>query len=120
MSFIYLSTPYSHSRSEVRERRYMLACQATAKIVERQQAVFCPIVHSHRLVADGHLPPDKISHYHWKLQNLSLLRVCSELWTVQFEGYAKSKGMAWEISMAGKIGIPIQYWKPSDFGLPIE
>jgi hypothetical protein len=119
MSFIYLATPYSHPDLKVRERRWQLACMATAKLIERGEIVYCPVVHSHRLVADGHLS-DHVTLAHWQAIDMGFIRVCSELWVVQLAGWQISKGVEWKIKLAHHLNIPVQHWKPSDFLMPEE
>ena len=54
---IYLASPYSHAKRKVRERRFEMACRATARLIHAGQPAFSPIVHSHPLVRFG-LPTD--------------------------------------------------------------
>jgi len=109
---IYLASPYSHPDEAVRHERYEHACRAAARIMERGHVVFSPIAHSHSVAA--HLPETLLmDHEFWMKQCLPMVECCHELWVLDIDGHATSRGVRAEIIHAWKRDIPIRYKCPA-------
>ncbi|MEX1229487.1 MAG: DUF1937 family protein [Planctomycetaceae bacterium] len=102
---IYLASPYSHPRDDVREARYQLACYATAKLMHAGESVFSPVVHSHPLVRYG-FPTD---WSFWQRHDREHLARCEELVVLTIRGWRESVGVAAEVALAGELGKPVRY-----------
>lgn len=107
MSYCYLASPYSHPDPDVREERYLQACQAAGALMELGSIVLSPIAHSHPIEKHGigRVMPGEF----WKRQDVPLLRHADELIVLCLDGWEESVGMRWEITMAHSLNIPIQY-----------
>lgn len=117
MPFIYLATPYTHQQQKVMQRRYELAKSVVETLTDRGEVVYSPVVYCHPLVAGRDKQAKRRDFNIWRHHNMAFLRVCWELWVVQFAGFSESQGMAAEIELAKQLHLPIQWWKPSDFSL---
>jgi hypothetical protein len=102
---IYLASPYSHPDPAVREQRFQAACRAVADLICSGQAVFSPIVHSHRLG----LPTDWAF---WEPFDQAHLVRCDELAVLTLPGWEDSVGVAAEIALARALGQPVRYLAP--------
>ena len=105
--FIYLASPYSHPDKAVRQQRFEAVCRVAAKLVAQGENVFSPIAHSHPLAEYGDLPP--MDHEMWLRVDLAFLERCREMRIVKLDGWAQSKGVAEEISIADELGKPIRF-----------
>ncbi len=103
---IYLATPYTHESKDVMEARFNRACQLTASFMSRGIAVFCPIVHSHPLVAHG-LP--QCDHDFWMALDEKGLDACLVLVVAKMDGWVESRGVQHEIRIAQETGKQIVY-----------
>lgn len=103
---IYIGSPYSHSDKEVREKRFKIACQSAAKLMNLGLNVFCPILNSHTLESTGLVP---YGWTFWQKHDLPILRRCDLLLVLMFEGWDRSKGLRGEIDYAIEHKIPILY-----------
>lgn len=102
---IYLCSPYSHPRAEIRERRFRAACHATARLIAAGQLVFSPIVIGHPLVHLG-LPTDWPfweAHARWHLER------CDEVVVLMLDGWQQSVGVQAELRFTAALGKPISY-----------
>lgn len=103
---IYLASPYSHPDAAVRVERYHAVCKAAARFARQGHTIFSPIAHGHSLIANG-LP---IEDNYWQDWCLSFLDMwATDLWVLQLEGWEESNGVAMEIDLATKMGMPIRY-----------
>lgn len=106
--FIYLASPYSHPDSRVRACRYWEILNHAADIMATGRSVYSPIVHGHNvaeLLHDDLL----LDHEFWLKQCTPMLEAAAELWVMQLDGWAISKGIAKEIQIARSREIPIKY-----------
>lgn len=105
MSFAYLASPYSDPDATVREQRYRAALRATAKLAADGACVFSPIVHTH------HLEPltGRKPHDFWMDLDRPILRHADKLVVLMLEGWKYSRGVAEEMEIAARAGIPIEY-----------
>ena len=107
---IYLASPYTHDDPWVRQERYDQALRAYVHLLRQDKFVFCPIVMTH--YADGQLRRAK-DHAFWIRQTEEILQRCDKVIVLQIDGWRHSKGIASEVVMAARLGIPIEYmeWK---------
>lgn len=106
MSFTYLASPYTHPDPIVREFRFEKAAQAAAKLMEKGEVVFSPISHSHPIDVNF---PEPGSGEFWKRQDEPFLNSCSKLVVLKLPGWQASQGVAHEVEVAEKRGIPVEY-----------
>jgi len=100
--YIYLASPYSHEKEDIREFRYMQVREATAQLLNEGVPVFSPIVHCHELAKHHDLPKDA---EFWKFYNRTMLKWASELWLLLLLGWRESTGMESERAMAIEFDI---------------
>jgi nucleoside 2-deoxyribosyltransferase len=110
MSLIYLASPYSHPDPDVRQRRYVEACMAAAKLMEEGAAVFSPIAHGHSVAEHGGLPA--MDHEFWMAQCLPWVERCDELVILTLDGWRESRGIQCEIAQASLVDIPVRLLEP--------
>ena len=105
---IYLASPYSHPDRHVSERRFELACRATAQLIRCGHATFSPIAHSHPLVRFG-LPTD---WEFWQQCDREHMRCCHQVVVLTLDGWRESRGVQAEIDLAIDMDLPIRYLSP--------
>jgi hypothetical protein len=103
---VYLATPYSHPDPAVRERRYREVTRVAAEMMRRGDLVFSPITHSHPIALEGGMPTD---WQYWQAFDAAVLGACRKLAVLMQPGWIKSAGVAAEIRLAGKMGIPVEH-----------
>ena len=101
---IFLAIPYSHKSARVRNRRFQHACRWTTKLLREGRLVYCPVSARHPLVRYG-LPGD---FEFCKRFDKKMIGLCDELWVLMFDGWRESKGVAYEISVARRLGKKIR------------
>ena len=106
--FVYLGSPYSHSEKAVREARYLEAERAMVEMLKDGVHTYSPIVMTHTAATRYDLPQESSW---WRANNYAFLGMASELRVLMIEGWHESIGLADEIEMANKLGIPISYWR---------
>lgn len=105
---IYLASPYTSTKLDIEELRFMDACLAVAKLINEGYIVFSPIIHFHPVAKIGSLNGDFET---WKRINYRFLSLCDELWVLTLEGWKESKGIELEIKWAKHLQLPIVYLK---------
>jgi hypothetical protein len=108
----YLAAPYTHPDPAVLQQRYIAANRACAELM-RQGPVFSPISHSHP-VADYMDPALRLDHHFWQEQDTAILCHCSRVVVLKLDGWRESKGIAAELKLARKCGIPVEFMEPVD------
>lgn len=111
---IYLASPYTHELREVEEQRYSLACRAAGYLIRQGLPIFSPICHSHPIALRTDLPTD---HKFWMDLDYAFLRHCTDLYVLRLSGWDRSKGVAWEMTAAEGLGIPMRMILPEEVGL---
>ena len=106
MNLIYLASPYSHKDLNVQHQRFEQVMEITAKLMKDGYFIYSPITATHPMAVKHALPTD---WNYWKEYLHLMLPACDELWVVKMDGWDKSLGVAGEIELAKKIGIPIKY-----------
>lgn len=115
MSYIYLSSPYSHPETEVMWSRYDAVVKCTAQLLITRQWVYSPIVHCHVIAAEFNLPTD---YEYWTAYNRAMLVPAHTLMILAIEGWDTSRGVADETIIAHAMGKPIKFIGPN--GLVLE
>ena len=110
---IYLASPYSHADPTVREHRYREACRAVVNLLQNNQCVFSPVVHSHPLVAFG-LPTDWTF---WERVDREHLARCDEVLVLMLDRWETSHGVQAEIEIARELGKPVGYLLLENIGI---
>lgn len=94
MSYIYLSSPYSHQSDSVRQRRYELALHVASRITEQNITVYSPIVHNRHIALKTQLPS---TFDYWSHHNYNMLRWADKLWILTIDGWLDSVGIKGEV-----------------------
>ncbi len=103
---IYLATPYTDKDPTVRQERYEMARNMTAKLMNLGYCVFSPIVHGHSL--GSHFGVDRTyDHDFWMRQDLPLLMSSHVVFVFPPDAASYSRGVAKEVETAGKCNIPV-------------
>jgi hypothetical protein len=103
---IYLSAPYTTPPGTPEERAKAITA-ATAIIMKIVGVhVFSPITHNHPLNVEWGTNP---GWGFWSEYDSKMLSVCDEVWVLELENWRASRGVAFEIDLAQKLGKPIQY-----------
>lgn len=100
-TLIYLASPYSHPRREVREQRAATAARVAASLMWRGMMVFSPVAHSHAVALAGALPAE---FAFWREWCLEMLARCDEMLIIPMPGYEESAGIAAETARATELG----------------
>lgn len=106
---IYLASPYTSGEPDpVRQndeqlRRTAMVSRLAGKMLKRGYNVFSPIAHSATIVENSHEPPHDV----WMRLDLEILKRCDVLMVFQLHGWDTSSGIAQEMELAEKHGIPI-------------
>src|SRR5574343_1954935 len=106
MALTYLASPYSHPDPAVRERRFEEVCRVASELMERGEAVFCPIAPSHAIHVRRALPE---TYEFWMAMDLPILQHCSKVKVLMLDGWQTSKGVTREIQAAQAMGIPVEF-----------
>lgn len=104
---IYFSSPYSHTDKSIEDARYDKVCEATAYMTKKtQQIIYSPIAHWHPIARKYALPTDA---KFWEFHNRAVIALSTRLWVLCIPGWQESKGVTWELELAGVLGQPISY-----------
>lgn len=104
--FIYLASPFTHARKEIRDVRFELACLATANMLRKGLFVFSPIVSSVPVVDIGHFEGptwDEWSDYDREF----ISRCIDRVWILSIEGWDQSRGVRSEVIHALESDLPV-------------
>ena len=108
---IYLASPYTHEDAGVMEMRFEMACTQAVEMMGAGMIVFSPIAHCHPL-SDWHdLPGD---WEYWQRFDEAILKACGKLVVLKLDGYEHSAGIAAEVMIAKRLGIPVEWWEFGD------
>jgi len=101
---IYLASPYSHPDSDMRHRRFLLACRAAARLMHQGHHVFSPIAHTHPIAEAGELPK---GWDWWEAFDRAFFEICDSMVVLTLPGWEESRGVQAEIAIARELGLPI-------------
>lgn len=103
---IYLASPYTHPDPLIMKTRFLLAEQCTAAMLFEGHFVYSPIVHCHEIAQKYSLPSD---FSFWKTYNFDMLRRADKFYILDIPGWAESKGVMAERTLAAEIGFYIYH-----------
>ena len=103
---IYLASPYSHANYSVMSERFRAVCSAASRLMRDGYNIFSPIAHTHPIALAGGLPTD---FDYWQKYDELILSRCDRLVVLMLDGWEESNGIAMEIEIAKRIGIPVEY-----------
>lgn len=107
--FIFLASPYSDRRAEVRNERYLGAVKASAYLVRAGMAVYSPIAFWHPIAEIHSMPGDAA---YWLEQNRAFIEKCDRLYLLMLDGWEKSVGVCLEVAMARALDKQIIQFPP--------
>lgn len=108
---IYLASPYSSPRSDIRQRRYDEVVEAIAAMTKAGLNVYSPIVHFHIASVRHNLPGD---FEFWQRINLDMIDRADKFWVFKQHGWTESKGVQAEIAYASGM-YHIEYVEPYEW-----
>jgi hypothetical protein len=103
---IYVASPYSHPKAEIREENYRKVAYLSADLCSEGKLALSPIVYGHTLVGFKEMRTD---WDFWMNFCISLLERCDEMIVYKIEGWENSRGVKEEIEFAQKKGMKITY-----------
>lgn len=103
---IYIASPYTHPKAEVREERYQSALRYTLALMSDGLACFSPIVYGHQFAVNHGLPGD---FAFWQTINRRILAASTELHVLQLWGWQDSRGVYDELALAFHLNLPVRY-----------
>jgi len=106
---IYIASPYTHEDVAVLVRRFQLAAAYAGSLMCRGRQCFSPIAYGHQFHLFHNLP---IAFEYWQDFNDRILLACDEVHVLRIPGFEESRGVAHEIEMAERHGIPVRYVNP--------
>jgi len=110
---IYLAVPYTHDDPQIRLDRFNAANAMAARLMCLGQNIFLPISHSHPIVesiSNKNDMNDKLYTWqYWKQYDFEMLRMCSGMYVLMFDGWKDSVGVTAEIEYAKELGIHVEY-----------
>lgn len=110
MSFWYVATPYTQY-PQGHEAAHILACRATARLMQAGVNAYSPIAHTHPIAVHGNM--DKTDHDLWVRVDKPLLEAAVGMIVVMAEAWDRSRGIAHEIAEYNAAGKPVIYWDPA-------
>jgi len=102
---IYLAAPYTHTDPAVRAHRVIAVSAAAAKLMKDGHNVFSPISMGAKIAEAGDLPTD---WKYWARYNRRMMRCCTALYVLTFDGWRESVGVQAEIEYARGLGLPMR------------
>lgn len=88
------------------EARFDAACRAAGCLMAQGHVVFSPIAHTHPIAVRCELPR---GWDYWEQFDREFVEASERLIVLKLDGWDASKGVAAEMEIARKAGIPIEY-----------
>lgn len=88
------------------EQRFDSVCRMAGLMMLDGDVVYSPIAHNHPIAVRCKLPR---GWNYWKKFDTEMLRASERMVVLRMQGWDKSKGIAAEIKIAKKLGIPVYY-----------
>ncbi len=104
MTFYYLATPYSKYHKGT-EAAFQDACRLAAELIRRGVHFFAPIAHTHPIAKYGYLEERDLNI--WLKFDEHMMARCDALLVAHMEGWAESRGIAYETDYFIKADKPI-------------
>lgn len=103
---IYLAAPYNHRHYNMRRYRFKLVTRKAAELMEQGHLVFSPVTQGHCM---DYYMSDTDGDF-WKRWYRTFLELwATDLYVLTLTGWKNSRGVATEIEMAEKLGLPVTY-----------
>ena len=108
---IYLASPYSHDDPHVIERRVRQVQAAAARLIELGHLIFSPIVYTHPIAEMTSFAPVNTAEAMsgWMDYDKAMIDKCDELWVLELDGWAQSRGVEAERNHALNTGKTIRH-----------
>lgn len=113
----YLAGPYSDSNDAIQKERCEQLTAVAGQLMAQGRFIFSPITHTRPIAESAKLPGDAAF---WIGYDESVLAGCSRLLVLMLPEWRQSKGVKLELAIAERLGIPIQYLDPDDFGITVK
>jgi hypothetical protein len=110
---IYLACPYTHEDPDVVEKRFINVNRAACALINQGNVVCSPISQNHPIAKYG-LP---VEWEFWEKYDTEFLKMCDQMYVLTADGWDTSVGVAAEIKIAEKLGIPVTYISPEELGV---
>lgn len=104
---VYLAAPYTHPDPQVRQQRWIDACDAAVDLMRMGYAVLSPISMGHPIAHRGQDAGIGGDWQAWQAACLAMMAGCSHFAVLQTEGWKQSVGIQAEVDHAHKLGLPI-------------
>lgn len=108
---IYLASPYSHDDPHVIERRVRQVQAAAARLIELGHLIFSPIVYTHPIAEMTSFAPVNTAEAMsgWMDYDKAMIDKCDELWVLELDGWAQSRGVEAERNHALATGKTVRH-----------
>lgn len=106
---IYIASPYSTADAIIRGYRYLAAFAYVAKLMDRGEICFSPIVYGHQFFVAGHAEQD---FRFWRPFNDVMLRSASVVHVLMLEGWDNSSGIMHELEVSQSLNLPVHFVEP--------
>lgn len=110
---IYLACPFSHPDPEVKKKRFEIATKIAARYFSKGIHVFSPLTHCYPIeqVPETKLPGDWAF---WAEYDERILSICDRVVVIAIDGWTASTGVQAEITIARRLGKPVDYLTPAE------
>lgn len=105
MTFVYLSSPYSHPDTKVRKARHDKVLKVNMALSATGMSVYCPIVSTAPMERAGL----RLDHTSWMRLDKPFLETASILFVLCISGWRESEGVGLEITFFERARKPIFY-----------
>lgn len=103
---IYLASPYSHPDPLRVQSRIEQTMECFSNLCLQGHVVFAPVLMTHETCLAHSMPSDA---GYWEGFNTQFLRRSNSMMVLCIEGWATSKGVWQEISLAKQLRLPVYY-----------
>ena len=111
-NIIYLACPYTDPSLEVRERRFLAATEAAAKLIQKGYIVFSPVTMTHPIDRTLAVGESTLGTEFWVSFDKAFMEVCSEMAILRVEGWDRSAGILREREFFESKGRRVWYLDP--------
>lgn len=110
--FTFVASPFSHPNPSVRLSRYETSLRFAKHLVfDLGRPAFAPVPYGYLISVFFSIKTDAST---WEPMNLSMLNAASKLAVLTMPGWEESEGVNNEIRFARDLGLPIEFWAPTD------
>jgi hypothetical protein len=107
----YLASPYSSPDPEVRAARFRSANLAAGLLMREGHLVVSPISMNHPIAESCNLP---LGWGFWRAFDIALVNASERVVVLCLDGWRESVGVAAEIGLARRFGLPVRYVRVTD------